>query len=149
MEFATIPIIVILCTIVMSIVKLFTKGNENETEILAAIIPCFGAMFTLVLYFVHTDFMMEFDDPIVAVLIGFVSGQSALETKSTFDYIKSKQEIKDLIIEELQTDETQTLIKDTVETAIEPIVEETTTLIEEKVVEIKEELNNSENDNIE
>lgn len=135
MEFATIPIIVIICGIFMSVVKLFTKGNERETEILAAIVPLFGAIIGGVLYFVHSDYTMEFSDPVVAFVIGFVSGQSALETKSTIDYIKSKKEIKDIIIEELQTDEVTDIIKETVEPIV---VEETTAKIEELQQEITE-----------
>lgn len=97
MEFATIPIIVAICGIFSSLLKLFTKDNEREDEILAAVVPFFGSMFTLLLYFIHSDYMLEFADPLVAIMIGFVSGQAALETKSTFDTIKSKKELKDLV----------------------------------------------------
>ncbi len=141
MDFVTIPIIVILCTICMSIIKLFTKGSENETTILVTLVPCLGAIIAIVLYFVSSEYMMEFSDPVVAIVIGFVSGQAALETKSTFDYIKSKQEVKDLILEELQTDEVTEIIKETVEPIINEVTNDTTTEeTEEEIVEETEEI---------
>lgn len=124
MDFITIPIIVIVCSVFMSVVKLFTKAKENEAEILATLVPCFGAIIALILYFVHSDFTLEFSDPIVAITIGFISGQSALETKSTLDYIKSKSEIKDMIIEELQNDEVKEQILETMEPIINDIKDE-------------------------
>ncbi|MFI3329621.1 MAG: hypothetical protein R3Y05_03915 [bacterium] len=125
MDFATIPIIVAICAAFMSVLKLFTKGNTKEEEILTAVVPCFGALLTLILYFVHSEYMLEFSDPLVAIMIGFVSGQAALETKSTFDYIKSKKEIKEELIQEVintpeiiteivNTDELQTVIQDVI-----------------------------------
>ncbi len=112
MEFVTIPLIVIVCTIFMSIVKLFTKGNDREEEILTAIVPAFGAVITLVIYYIHSEYLIEITNPLVAITIGFVSGQSALETTSTINYIKSKKEIKDIVVEELKTDATQEIIKE-------------------------------------
>lgn len=115
MEFVTIPIIVIICTIFMSILKLFTKGNEREEEMLSALVPAFGALITIVIHLIHSEYLIEIENPLIAITIGFVSGQSALETTSTIDYIKSKKELKDIIIEELQTDATQEIIKEQID----------------------------------
>lgn len=117
MQFATIPIIVVICGIFLSVVKLFTKGNDREEEIVATLVPLFGALLALLLYFIHSEYTLEFADPLVAVMIGFVSGQSALETKSTIDYIKSKKELKEMITEEIDIDEVKTdIVNEIVET---------------------------------
>ncbi len=99
MGFTTIPIIVMICTVFMSVIKLFTKDNKREDEIIATLVPCFGALLAVALYFINSKYTMSFDDPLVAFIIGFVSGQGALETKSTINYIKSKKELKEIITE--------------------------------------------------
>lgn len=144
MAYATIPIIVVICGIFMSVIKLFTNSSDREQEILAAIIPLIGALIALSLYFLHSDYTLQFEDPIVAIMIGFISGQSALETKSTIEYIKSKKELQDMITEEAEVikeqtqeiikEQTQEIIKEQTQEIIKETVNETIINLEDNIV---------------
>lgn len=121
MEVVTIPIIVMICSLVAQVIKLFTNGTDREEQILLTLVPISGAIIAFVLSYVHTDFILEFESPLVALTIGFISGQSALETSNVVNKIKVNNALK-----KTTTTQTETIIDSGVVTEVitEEIIEE-------------------------
>ncbi len=137
MEFVAIPIIVIICSIFMNVLKLFLTNSQKQEEILATLVPTFGSIIAILLYFINDNKIEQFNDPLISIIIGFISGQSALETKSVITTIKNNKNLNKLIQEELQSEDIKDIIKEQVETdEVKDIIkEQINTITEENKVE--------------
>lgn len=77
MEYASVPSILILCYLVGEIYKVIVKKDKKKYKYIPLIVSIFGGILGLVFYYTYPDLVLNAPNPVVAMIIGIVSGAAS------------------------------------------------------------------------
>lgn len=92
MNFACVPIIVILCYILGEIYKIIFKNKKETYKLIPLLVSLFGGVLGVLIYFTAPE-ILNVDNIYFALEIGIISGSSATGTNQIIKQIfKNKEE---------------------------------------------------------
>ena len=92
MNFASVPIIVILCYILGEIYKIIFKNKKETYILIPLLVSLFGGILGVLIYFTAPE-ILNVDNIYLALEIGIISGSSATGTNQIIKQIfKNKEE---------------------------------------------------------
>ena len=92
MNFASVPIIVILCYILGEIYKIIFKNKKETYKLIPLLVSLFGGVLGVLIYFTAPE-ILNVDNIYLALEIGIISGSSATGTNQIIKQIfKNKEE---------------------------------------------------------
>lgn len=92
MNFASVPIIVILCYILGEIYKIIFKSKKETYKLIPLLVSLFGGILGVLIYFTAPE-ILNVDNIYLALEIGIISGSSATGTNQIIKQIfKNKEE---------------------------------------------------------
>lgn len=92
MNFASVPIIVILCYILGEIYKIIFKNKKETYKLIPLLVSLFGGILSILIYFTAPE-ILNVDNIYLALEIGIISGSSATGTNQIIKQIfKNKEE---------------------------------------------------------
>ncbi|CDC41756.1 putative uncharacterized protein [Firmicutes bacterium CAG:449] len=92
MNFASVPIIVILCYILGEIYKIIFKNKKETYKLIPLLVSLFGGILGVLIYFTAPE-ILNVDNIYLALEIGVISGSSATGTNQIIKQIfKNKEE---------------------------------------------------------
>lgn len=92
MNFASVPIIVILCYILGEIYKVIFKNKKETYKLIPLLVSLFGGILGILIYFTAPE-ILNVDNIYLALEIGIISGSSATGTNQIIKQIfKNKEE---------------------------------------------------------
>ncbi len=92
MNFASVPIIVILCYILGEIYKIIFKNKKETYKLIPLLVSLFGGILGILIYFTAPE-ILNVDNIYLALEIGIISGSSATGTNQIIKQIfKNKEE---------------------------------------------------------
>ena len=92
MNFASVPIIVILCYILGEIYKIIFKNKKETYKLIPLLVSLFGGILGILIYFTAPE-ILNVDNIYLALEIGVISGSSATGTNQIIKQIfKNKEE---------------------------------------------------------
>lgn len=92
MNFASVPIIVILCYILGEIYKIIFKNKKETYKLIPLLVSLFGGVLGILIYFAAPE-ILNVDNIYLALEIGIISGSSATGTNQIIKQIfKNKEE---------------------------------------------------------
>lgn len=92
MNFASVPIIVILCYILGEIYKIIFKNKKETYKLIPLLVSLFGGVLGVLIYFTAPE-ILNVDNIYLALEIGVISGSSATGTNQIIKQIfKNKEE---------------------------------------------------------
>lgn len=92
MNFASVPIIVILCYILGEIYKIIFKNKKETYKLIPLLVSLFGGVLGILIYFTAPE-ILNVDNIYLALEIGIISGSSATGTNQIIKQIfKNKEE---------------------------------------------------------
>lgn len=92
MNFASVPIIVILCYILGEIYKIIFKNKKETYKLIPLLVSLFGGVLGVLIYFTAPE-ILNVDNIYLALEIGIISGSSATGTNQIIKQIfKDKEE---------------------------------------------------------
>ncbi len=92
MNFASVPIIVILCYILGEIYKIIFKNKKETYKLIPLLVSLFGGILGVLIYFTAPE-ILNVDNIYLALEIGIISGSSATGTNQIIKQIfKNKEE---------------------------------------------------------
>lgn len=77
MEYASVPSILILCYFIGEVYKLIVKKDKNKYKYIPIIVSTVGGILGVIFYFTYPDMVLNASNPIVAFIIGVVSGAAS------------------------------------------------------------------------
>lgn len=92
MEFVCIPSIVILCYLIGEIYKIIVKFDKSKYKVIPVIVSIAGGLLGLLFYYTYPDMILNADNPIVAFIVGVVSGAASTGSNQIIKQLFKQEE---------------------------------------------------------
>lgn len=92
MEYASIPAITILCYIAAEIYKMVVKMNEKLYKYIPLFVSILGGILGVVLYYTYPDIVIDANNPIIALVMGIISGAASTGGNQIFKQLFENKE---------------------------------------------------------